>query len=148
MTLSFANKQFPSSTILMAVRWYVAYKLSYRDIEELLAERGVQVDHATIHRWVCEYAPQLEVAFRRRKRPVADSWRMDETYVKVKGEWQYLYRAVDKYGNIIDFMLSKKRDELAARRFFHKAIEQHGLPEKVVIDKSGSNAAALDSINW
>jgi putative transposase len=73
---------------------------------------------------------------------------MNETSIKVKGEWQYLYRAVDKYGAIIDFMLSNKRDELAARRFFHKAIEQHGLPEKVVIDKSGSNAAALDSINW
>ena len=73
---------------------------------------------------------------------------MDETYIKVKGEWQYLYRAVDKYGATIDFMLSEKRDELAARRFFQKAIEQHGLPEKVVIDKSGSNAAALDTINW
>jgi putative transposase len=147
MTLSFANKPFPSSTIQMSVRWYVAYKLNYRDIEELLAERGVQVDHATIHRWVCEYAPQLEVAFLRQKRPVANYWRMDETYVKVKEEWQYLYLAIDKYGNIIDFMLSKKREKLAARRFFHKAIEQHGLPEKVVIDKSGSNAAALDSIN-
>ena len=118
MALSFANKQFPSSTILMAVLWYVAYKLSYRDIEELLAERGVRVDHATIHRWVYEYAPQLESVFRGRKRPVSGSWRMDETYIKVKGEWQYLYRAVDKYGDIIDFMLCKKRDELAARRFF------------------------------
>ena len=73
---------------------------------------------------------------------------MDETYVKVKGEWQYLYRAVDKYGDTIDFMLSEKRDELAARCFFQKAIKQHGIPEKVVIDKSGSNAAALDTINW
>ena len=126
----------------------MAYKLSYRDIEELLAERGVNVDHATIHRWVCEYAPQLESAFRSRKRPVSGSWRMDETYIKVKGEWQYLYRAVDKYGATIDFMLSEQRDELAARRFFQKAIGQNGLPEKVVIDKSGSNAAALDTINW
>ncbi|NQY38402.1 MAG: IS6 family transposase [Alteromonadaceae bacterium] len=148
MALSFTNKQFPSATILMSVRWYVAYKLSYRDIEELLAERGVQVDHATINRWVCEYAPQLEAAFRQRKRAVSSSWRMDETYVKVKGEWQYLYRAVDKYGDTIDFMLSEKRDELAARCFFQKAIKQHGIPEKVVIDKSGSNAAALDTINW
>ena len=147
MALSFANKQFPSTTILMAVRWYVAYKLSYRNIEELLAERGVQVDHATIHRWVCEYAPQLESVFRGRKRPISRSWRMDETYIKVKGEWQYLYRAVDKCGAIIDFMLSKKRDELAARKFFQKSINQHGLPEKVVIDKSGSNSAALDTIN-
>ena len=147
MAISFANKQFPSSTILMAIRWYVAYKLSYRNIEELLAERGVRVDHATIHRWVCEYAPQLEVEFRRHKQPIFGSWRMDETYIKVKGQWQYLYRAVNKHGAIIDFMLSKKRDELAARRFFHKAIQQHGLPTMVVIDKSGSNAAALESIN-
>ena len=90
MALSFANKQFPSATMLMAIRWYLAYKLSYRDIEELLAERGVQVDHATIHRWVLEYAPQLEAAFRQKKRPVSSSWKMDETYIKVKGEWQYL----------------------------------------------------------
>ncbi len=148
MSLSFTNKQFPAATILMAIRWYLAYKLSYRNIEELLAERGVQVDHATINRWVCEYALQLEAVFRCRKRLVSDSWRMDETYVKVKGEWQYLYRAVDKYGSTIDFMLSEKRDEPAARRFFQKAIKQHGIPEKVVIDKSGSNAAALESINW
>ena len=109
MALSFANKQFPSATILMAVRWYVAYKLSYRNIEELLAERELKVDHATIHRWVLEYAPQLESVFRSRKRPVSDSWRMDETYIKVKGEWQYRYRAVDKYGDIIDFMLSENQ---------------------------------------
>ena len=114
----------------------------------MLAERGVQVDHATIHRWVLEYAPQLEAVFRQRKRPVSTSWKMDETYLKVKGEWQYLYRAVDKKGDTIDFMLSEKRDEPAARRFFQKAIKQHGIPEKVVIDKSGSNAAALETINW
>ncbi|MPY21141.1 IS6 family transposase [Shewanella sp. YLB-07] len=149
MALSFAKKQFPSATILMAVRWYVAYKLSYRDIEELLAERGVHVDHATLHRWVLEYAPLLEAAFRNsRKRAVSGSWRMDETYIKVKGLWFYLYRAVDKYGDTIDFMLSEKRDEAAARDFFNKAIGQHGLPEKVVIDKSGSNSAALDNLNW
>ena len=86
MTLSFANKQFPSATMLMAIRWYLAYKLSYRNIEELLAERDVLVDHATIHRWVLEYALQLEAVFRCRKRAVSVSWRMDETYVKVKGE--------------------------------------------------------------
>ncbi|MGF1873642.1 IS6 family transposase [Photobacterium indicum] len=149
MPLNFSNKQFPSATILMAVRWYVAYKLSYRDIEELLAERWVQVDHATIHRWVLEYAPQLEAAFRNgKKRAVSGSWRMDETYIKVKGRWFYLYRAVDKFGDTIDFMLTEKRDEAAARSFFNKAIGQHGLPEKVVIDKSGSNAAALDTLNW
>ena len=120
MGLSFTNKQFPSATILMSIRWYVSYKLSYRDIEELLAERGVQVDHATINRWVCEYAPQLESVFRSRKRAVCGFWRMDKTYIKVKGEWQTLYRAVDKQGDTIDFMLSEKRDEPAARRFFKK----------------------------
>jgi transposase-like protein len=148
MTLDFSRKQFPRETILMAVRWYVAYKLSYRDIEELLAERGVNVDHATIHRWVLEYAPQLEAKFRQRhKRSAAGSWRMDETYIKVKGQWFYLYRAVDKFGDTIDFQLLAKRDEAAARGFFNKAISQHGLPEKVVIDKSGSNAAALETLN-
>ncbi|WP_227876485.1 DDE-type integrase/transposase/recombinase [Photobacterium frigidiphilum] len=115
----------PTNSFLPAIRWYVAYKLSYRDIEELLAERGVRVDHATIHRWVLEYAPQLEAAFRNGKK-----------------------RAVDKFGDTIDFMLTEKRDEAAARRFFNKAIGQHGLPDKVVIDKSGSNAAALDTLNW
>ncbi|WP_049789038.1 IS6 family transposase [Photobacterium profundum] len=149
MPLNFVNKQFPSATILIAVRWYVAYKLSYRDIEELLAERGIRVDHATIHRWVLEYAPQLEAAFRNgKKRAVSGSWRMDETYIKVKARWFYLYRAVDKFGDTIDFMLTEKRDEAASRRFFNKAIGLHGLPDKVVIDKSGSNAAALDTLNW
>ena len=149
MSLSFRKKQYPSATILMVVRWYVAYKLSYRDIEELLNERGVEVDHATIHRWVVEYAPQLEAAFRNgRKRSVSSSWRMGETYIKIKGQWHYLYRAVDKFGDTIDFMLSEKRDEAAARMFFNKAIGQHGRPEKVVIDKSGSNAAALETLNW
>ncbi len=143
MALFFAKKQFPSETILMAVRWYVAYKLSYRDIEELLEERGVLVDHATLHRWVLEYDPQLEEVFRDgKKRSISGSWRMDETYIKVKGQWLYLYRAVDKFGDTIDFMLTEKRDEAVARRFFNKTIGQHGLSEKVVIDKSGSNCAA------
>ncbi len=149
MALCFTKKEFPSETILMAVRWYVAYKLSYRDIEELLAERGVLVDHAALHRWVLEYAPQLEEVFRGgKKRAISASWRMDETYIKVKGQWLYLYRGVDKFGDTIDFMLTEKRDEAAARRFFNKAIGQHGLPEKVVIDKSGSNCAALETLNW
>ncbi|NRB42756.1 MAG: IS6 family transposase [Pseudomonadales bacterium] len=148
MAISFANKQFPSATILIAVRWYVVYKLSYREIEELLKERGINVDHATIPRWVLEYAPQLETVFRTRKKQISGSWRMDETYIKVKGKWQYIYRAVDKYGATIDFMLSKNCDEPAARAFFNKAIDKHGLPKNVVIDKSGSNAAALNTINW
>ncbi len=132
----------------MAIRWYLAYALSYRDIEELMLERGVEVDHSTVNRWVIKYAPLLEAEFRKKhKSGVGNSWRMDESYIKVKGDWHYLYRAVDKEGNTIDFMLSKKRDKKAAKRFFKKAIGAHGKPEKVTIDKSGSNKSALNSIN-
>ena len=105
--ISFKQRHFKENMILMLVRWYVAYPMSYRDIEELAAERGLKVDHSTINRWVIHYAPQLEASFRKRcKRPVGRSWRMDETYIKVKGNWVYLYRAVDKEGQTIDFMLS------------------------------------------
>jgi putative transposase len=95
MAISFKGAHFPPDIILMGVRWYVAYPLSYRHVEELLEERGVPIDHATIQRWVVKYSPLLEEAFHRRKRPVWVSWRMDETYIKVKGQWYYLYRAVD-----------------------------------------------------
>ena len=132
----------------MLVRWYLAYPLSYRDIEELALERGLKVDHSSINRWVIKYAPLLEKAFRKRhKRPVGVSWRMDETYLKVKGQWVYLYRAVDKEGDTVDFMLSEKRDEPAARAFFEKAIGSSGVPDKVTMDKSGANKAGIDSIN-
>ena len=132
----------------MLVRWYLAYPLSYRDIEELALERGLKVDHSSINRWVITYAPHLEKAFRKRhKRPVGVSWRMDETYLKVKGQWVYLYRAVEKEGDTVDFMLSEKRDELAARAFFEKAIGSSGLPDKVTMDKSGANKAGIDTIN-
>ena len=132
----------------MLVRWYVAYALSYRDIEELAAERGLKVDHSTINRWVVHYSPQLEGTFRKRhKRPVGISWRMDETYIKVKGQWLYLYRAVDKEGQTVDFMLSEKRDEPTARAFFQKAIGSSGLPDKITMDKSGANKARVDTIN-
>ena len=132
----------------MAIRWYVAYALSYRNIEELMAERGVSVDHSTINRWVIKYAPELENNFRKKhKRNTGSSMRMDETYIKVKGQWFYLYRAVDKDGETIDFLLSEKRDEAAAKAFFTKAINASGKPEKVTIDKSGANNAALKSLN-
>lgn len=131
----------------MGVRWYVAYPLSTRHVEELMEERGVNVDHSTINRWVIKYSPQLEEEFHRRKRPVWVSWRMDETYIKVKGEWVYLYRAVDKYGKTIDFLLTKQRDKKAARRFLNKAIGRHGVPEKITIDGSDANAAAITSYN-
>ena len=133
----------------MAVRWYVAYALSYRDIEELMAERGVTVDHATLNRWVIHYSPLLENAFRKKhKRKMGSSWCMDETYIKIKGAWHYLYRAVDKEGDTVDFMLSVKRDKPAAKAFFDKAIGSNGLPEKVTIDKSGANKAGIDAINF
>ena len=131
----------------MGVRWYVEYPLSYRHVEELLEERGVPIDHATIQRWVVKHSPQLEEAFHRRKRPVWVSWRMDETYMKVKGQWYYLYRAVDKTGQTIDFLLTEHRDEQAAKRFLTKAIRRHGVPEKITIDGSAANEAAIKSYN-
>lgn len=132
----------------MAIRWYLAYSLSYRDIEELMSERGIGIDHSTVNRWVIKYSPALEAKFTNHyKKKVGSSWRMDETYIKVKGAWYYLYRAVDKSGATIDFMLSKKRDKKSAKRFFNKAIGFNGQPEKVTIDKSGANNAALKSIN-
>ena len=143
----FKGCHFPSEVILETVRYYLAYKLSYREIEEIQRERGVSVDHATINRWVIKFALVLEHKARSKKKPVSISWRMDETYVKVKGEWLYYYRAVDKFGNVIDYYLSPNRDEAAAKAFLNKAIAQHGLPEKVVIDGSKSNYAAIDAMN-
>ncbi len=147
MTINFSGRHFPSCIILQAIRYYVSYKLSYREIEEILAERGIDAAHSTTNRWVIKYAPLLEHRARRKKRPAAASWRMDETYINVKGQWKYYYRAVDKYGDVIDFLLCERRDEKAARAFFTKAIDHSGLPEKVVIDKSGANALALHNIN-
>jgi transposase-like protein len=112
-----------------------------------MEERGVSVDHSTINRWVVKYSPQLEEAFHCRKRPVWVSWRMDETYLRVKGQWYYLYRAVDKSGQTFDFLLTEKRDEKAAKRFLTKAIRRHGVPEKITIDGSEANAAAIRSYN-
>ena len=112
-----------------------------------MEERGVDVDHATINRWVIKYSPQLEEAFHRRKRPVWVSWRMDETYIRVKGQWRYLYRAVDKHGQTIDFLLTEHRDKEAALRFLKKAIRRNGVPETITIDGSDANEAAIKSYN-
>ena len=103
-----------------------------------MGERGVAVDHSTLNRWVIKYAPEFEKVFRRRQHPVGRSWRMDETYVKIKGKWAYLYRAVDKEGQTIDFLLTPTRDRDAAEAFLCKAIRTQGLPEKITIDKSGA----------
>ncbi len=110
-------------------------------------ERGFEIDHATLNRWVLHYAPLLEQKSRKHKRPVHQSWRMDETYIKIKGKWRYLYRAVDKYGATIEFMVSKKRDMAAAKAFFRKAFRQNRMPYRINIDKSGANKAALDHFN-
>ena len=137
---------YPLEVMLVCVRWYAAYALSFRNIEEMMAERGVFVDHSTLHRWSMKMLPVLAAAFRRRKRPVGRSWRMDETYVKISGQWKYLYRAVDRDGDTVDFLLRAKRDHAAARAFFERAIDLHDVPEKITIDKSGSNTAAIVSI--
>jgi len=143
MGVSFKGAHFPQEIILTCVRWYVAYPLSYRHVEALMEERGVSVDHATINRWVLKYSPPLEAAFHHRKRPVGMSWRMDETYIRVKGEWRYLYRAVDKTGQTTDFLLTEHRDQEAALRFLTQAIRCHGVPEKITIDGSEANEAAI-----
>ena len=137
---------YPLEVMLVCVRWYVAYPLSLRHIEEMMAERGVFVDHATVHRWSIKILPVLAAVFRRRKRPVGISWRMDETYINVGGQWKYLYRAVDRAGTTIDFVLRAHRDLAAARRFFERAIELHGVPETITIDKSGANTAAIEGM--
>jgi transposase-like protein len=138
---------YPLDVILLCVRWYVAYSLSRRNLEEMMAERGIEVDHSSVYRWVIKLLPIFEKAFRKRKRPVGKSWRVDEAYVKVKGHWKYLYRAVDKAGNTVDFLLRAHRENAAARRYFEKAIEQNGEPETITVDRSGANLAALEAFN-
>src|SRR5580704_13432225 len=119
---------YPLDVMLLCVRWYVAYSLSLRDLEEMMAERAIGVDHSTVHRWVIKLMPLFEKTFRKHKRPVGKSWRMDETYIKVKGQWKYLYRAVDKDGDTVDFLFRAHRDKAAAQHYFEKAIDQHDAP--------------------
>ena len=144
---------YPLEVMLICARWYAAYPLSFgktpspRHLEEMMQERGVFVDHSTVHRWALKILPVMALIFRRRKRPTGNSWRMDETYIKVAGQWKYLYRAVDKCGDTVDFLLTAKRDLAAARRYLERAINLHGLPDKITIDKSGSNTAAIRSVN-
>jgi putative transposase len=145
--IDFKGSQFEKDIILWGVRWYVAYPISYRQLEEMMGERGVTVDHSTLNRWVIKYAPEFEKQFRQRQRPVGRSWRMDETYVKIKGKWAYLYRAVDKAGHTVDFLLTPDRDRDAAEAFLRKAIRTQGVPEKLTIDQSGSNTAAIKRYN-
>ena len=144
--LNTKGMRFPIDVILVCIRWYAAYPLSYRHLEEMMQERGVQVDHSSISRWAIRFLPLLEKVFRKHKRPVGGSWRMDETYIKVNGQWKYLYRAVDKAGKTVDFLLTARRDKKAAMRFFEKAMRANEVPEKVTMSKSGANKAAIDQI--
>lgn len=123
------------------------FSLSYRELEEMASIRGAKIDHATLQRWLIKFVPLLDKQVRKRKKPVGNSWRMDETYIKVNGKWVYLYRAVDSFGNTIEFLLRKYRDTAAAKAFFCKAFKNNSHPEKITIDKSGSNISALVSIN-
>ena len=145
--VSFQGAHFAKDILLTCVRWYVAYPLSYRHGEELMEERGVSVDHSTVHRWVLKYSPQLEAVFHRGKRPVWIGWRMDETSLKVKGQWRSRYRAEDKTGRTIAFLLTEQRAERAALRFLTKAIRRHGVPETITIDGSEAHAAAIREDN-
>lgn len=145
--LSFKWWHFEKEIILVNVRWYLVCSLSFRHLEEIAQERGYRVDHSTINRWVIKYSPELEAVFQHKKRPVGMRWRMDETYIKVKGQWKYFYRAVDKEGNTIDYLLTVKRDMKAAKRSLKKAIKRNGQPELVNVDKSGSNKASINHLN-
>ncbi|KPU82880.1 integrase [Marinosulfonomonas sp. PRT-SC04] len=147
MTIDFKGSHYPKDVILYAVFFYVRYGVSYRDLEEIMAERGVEVDHATLNRWVVKFSPLIAANAQARKRPTAASWRMDETYIKVRGKWTYFYRAVDRNGQTLDFMLSEHRNTAAARRFLKRAIATNGTPDRVVIDKSGANLAGLQAVN-
>ncbi len=139
----FKGRHFDCSVILLCVRWYLAYSLSLHDLKEMMAERGVSVDHTTIHRWTVHYAPLLLEQFNRRKRTVGGKWRVDETYIKIRGRWMYLYRAIDNSGNTVEFWFSERRNPTAAKRFLHKALKRHGWPERIVIDGSQTNREAI-----
>ena len=139
----FKGRHFDRSVILLCVRWYLAYNLSLRNLEEMMAERGVSVDHATIHRWTVRYAPELLERVNQRKRTVTGRWHIDETYVRVRGQWRYLYRAIDINGDTVEFWFSERRNLTAAKRFLRKALKRHGRPGRIVIDGSQTNREAI-----
>ena len=143
---AFAGFRFPPEVITVAVRWYLRYGLSYRDVEELLAERGIEVDHVTVYRWVQRFTPLLADAARPLRHATGDRWFVDETYVKVAGRWRYLYRAVDQYGQVIDVLVSDQRDTAAARRFFTRALRHGPAPVEVTTDKAGPYLRVLDEL--
>jgi transposase-like protein len=139
----FKGRQFDRSVILLCVRWYLAYSLSLRDLEEMMAERGISVDHATVGRWVVRYSPELLNRFNLRKRAVSRKWHIDETFIKVRGRWMYLYRAIDSHGDTVEFWFSERRNLTAAKQFLRKALKRHGRPERIVIDGSQTNREAI-----
>src|SRR5450755_1488513 len=141
---AFKGFRFPPQIIVLALRWYLRYGLSYRDVEELLADRGIEVDHVTVYRWVQRFTPLLADAAGPCRHAVGDRWFVDETYVKVGGRWRYVYRGVDQYGQIIDAYVSPRRDTRAARRFFAAALRTHGEPVEVVTDRAPALRAAID----
>src|SRR4030081_1848367 len=139
----FKGRHFDQEIIVLCVRWYLTCKLSSRDLVQMMAERGSTLTHTTILRWVQRYVPEFEKRWSRYARPVGDSWRVDETYLKVKGEWVYLYRAVDNAGRTVDFLLSKTRDIAAAQRFFSRATKQYGAPRVITLDGYAASHRAV-----
>lgn len=144
----FKWRHFQPEIILLTVRWYLRYSLSYRDLEEMMLERDLKIDHTTIFRWVQAYGPEIDKRCRPYLRPTNDSWRVDETYIKIKGVWKYLYRAVDSEGNTLDFMLSAKRDAKAAKRFLTKVLNApHTIePRVITVDKNAAYPPAIDEL--
>jgi IS6 family transposase len=144
---AFAGFRFPPDVIVLAVRWYLRFGLSYRDVEELLADRGIEVDHVTVYRWVQRFTPLLAEAARPCRHAIGDRWHVDETYLKVGGNWHYLYRAIDQFGQVIDVLLSPKRYDGAARRFLAQALASAGsMPAEVVTDKAPSYVGVMDDL--
>jgi transposase-like protein len=144
---AFAGFRFPPDVIVVAVRWYLRFGLSYRDVEELLTERGVEVDHVTVYRWVQRFTPLLADAARPCRHRVGDRWQVDETYVKVAGQWRYVYRAIDQFGQVIDVLVSRCRDANAARRFFEQALRMTGVgPAEVTTDRAAAYPAVLEEL--
>src|SRR3954453_3999215 len=146
-TVRYKNHRFPGEIISHGVWLYYHFTLSYRDVQELLFERGITVSHEAVRQWCRKFGQDYANRLRRRRPQPGDKWHLDETYVKVKGQWRYLYRAVDKTGQTIDFLLTEQRDEHAAKRFLIKAIRRHGVPAKITIDGSAANEAAIKSYN-
>ena len=143
---SFAGFRYPPGVIMVAVRWYLRYGLSYRDVEELLAERGIAVDHVTVYRWVQRFTPLLIDAARPCRHAPGDRWFVDETYVKVAGRWVYLYRSIDQYGQVIDVLVSEKRDLAATRRFFTRALKHSPHPTEVSTDRAPAYPRVIDEL--